>query len=186
MKHITKSGIVAFFLVTGCYGSAHNQRAEAETAWATGRAEEALVIAGQMYGRYADDNRQASRAVPDAMVLITERLADELVVPSDIGLHAPPDVAIRDAGLKPAASLHGELLDATLSLDAGRVLPAILSIQALGLTRFARALFVVLDRPEPFVDSSKLTRGLNVAVRSLIVKRAALDALKALARPQLR
>jgi hypothetical protein len=176
----------------GCYGTAVYGRAEAEHAWRRGRFNDAVSRTEALAARYFDANPEAARAVPDHLAALDARFDDGVViVPPPGPTPDPRPPTLRDdahphedatATTRPAPGAFDRDLSARLvSLDAPACLSAIRVVEHLHLKRFGPWLIAIADRPEPYTDTTDLTGHLDNAERSLLVKHAALRALRSLA-----
>lgn len=153
---------------------------EAVGAWRGGNEARALALSRAEYERFREGNAlgeatvvmdlEAARAVYRETPIVLE--GDELV----------PEPARHEAeGL-----LKGGMAEA-LKKDLGssgvfRVLRGIRTVERLGVTRHAVELLAIIWRRDPFAVDHPSVSGMGTARRSLLVKRAALDALESLSR----
>jgi hypothetical protein len=146
----------------GCYGSEHGALTRASNAWRVGDRDTALHEARAMYDRFAGDNPEATARAAELLPELRRILAEREPTRQ----------------LDPDADLRARLL----SVDAAATLPAIASVEGLGLRRHGQALLAIISRRDAWQDSSDLTADLDVGTRSMLVKTMALEAMTSLAR----
>lgn len=153
---------------------------EAVGAWRGGNEARALELARAEYERFRDGNDLGEATVEsDLDAVRTVYRETPMVLEGD---EVVPEPARHEAeGL-----LKGGMAE-SLKKDLGgdgvfRVLRSIRTVERLGVARHAVDLLAIVWRREPFaVDHAALSKT-SAARRSLLVKRAALDALESLSR----
>ena len=166
--------VAVALLLAACAGSL-DAYPDALNAWRSGREGASLALAREEYARYRDANDLAEaevrRVVDDAQRALSERP----IVPRS-GLPAP--IAVRNGS-------PGALRDAVRAdLLSGRITAILRAsgvVANLGLRAHAPDLITVVFRRDPVADDGGLLTGVGVALRSIAAKRAALDALEAIA-----
>lgn len=153
---------------------------EAVGAWRGGKEARALELARAEYERFRDGNDLSeATVVSDLGVVRAVYRETPMVLEGD---EVVPEPAQHEAeGL-----LKGGMAE-SLKKDLGgdgvfRVLRGIRTVERLGIARHALDLLAIVWRRDPFaVDHTSLSE-MSPARRSLLVKRAALDALEGLSR----
>lgn len=161
-------------LVAACAGS-FDGYPDALNAWRSGRDGAALELARDEYARYRDANDLDEIEVRRVVDGARRELSERPIVPRD-GLPAP--IEMRNGG-------PGALRDAVRAdLLSGRITAILRAsgvVANLGLRAHAPDLITVVFRRDPVGDDGGLLTGVGVALRSIAAKRAALDALEAIA-----
>ncbi len=169
----------------GCPSLTANTYTDAANRWQAGDRRGALDSARAVYGRFLRDNDVA----PDRVAALARR-ARALLDETPVWEAAP--AAGRPGDLGRAHRLDGDPDALTQRLRAdllgGRVTPtlrAVATVAGLGLQGEARGLLAVVFRRPPLDGGEELLPEASVAERSLVAKRAALEALESLvsARP---
>ncbi len=168
--------VLALCLLSAC-ASTPTLPAAAQ-AWRSGRRASALAMARAEVERFRLGNHLDHAAI-DAELEAVSRWLDETpvaldeapsAIPTDLGRPEP-------AAFDVLAGLRSDLA----SQGATRALRAIRGVMKLGLERFAIDLLTLAWRREPWqADTPRLAEP-PTALRALVVKSAALDALEALA-----
>lgn len=165
-----------FVSLSACVSA--GQFPEAVGAWRGGNEARALALSKAEYERFREGN-----ALGEATVVTDLESARAVYRETPIVLdgdeHVPEPARHEAEGL-----LRGGMAEA-LKRDLGssgvfRVLRAILAVEKLGVTRHAVELLAIIWRRDPFAIDHPWLSGLSPARRSLLVKRAALDALESL------
>ena len=169
---------VALALAAGALGACASSLggyAETLTSWRAGDHTGALAHARAEYQRFREGNDLSEQAVRAAVDGAMDALAERPIVPRS----GPPAAVPMDLGAP------GALRDAVRAdLLSGRVTPilrACASTAHLGLRVHAPDLITVIFRRDPVTADGGLLAEASVALRSVAAKRAALDALEALA-----
>lgn len=170
--------LAVFVSMSACVSAGHFP--EAVGAWRGGKEARALELAGAEYERFRDGNDLSEATVASDLDAVRAVYRETpMVLEGDV---LTPEPAQHEAeGL-----LKGGMAE-SLKKDLGgegviRVLRGIQAVERLGIVRHAVDLLAIVWRREPFaVDHASLS-GMSAARRSLLVKRAALDALESLSR----
>ena len=169
--------LVLAIALTGCVSA--GRMPDAVSAWRAGSYERAITLAQAEYEHFRDGNDIAETVVvADLAALILLLRSTPIVLPGDERPAAPSE----EEGL-----LRGQMADA-LRRDLGssgvmRVVRAVRAVMRLQIEHHGRELLAVIWRRDPFAGDHPAVAEFGTARRSLVVKRAALDALTALARP---
>lgn len=164
--------LIVTFALAACGGLAGYS--EAMNAWRAGRQSAALELARAEYAHFRDDNDLAEGDVRRAVDAARAELSERPVVPR----RGPPTTVPVGGG--PGAlsdALRGDLISGRITA----VLRATSVVANLRLRAHAPDLITVVYRREPVEDDGGLLADAGVALRSVAAKRAALDALEALA-----
>ncbi|PKN57684.1 MAG: hypothetical protein CVU56_09660 [Deltaproteobacteria bacterium HGW-Deltaproteobacteria-14] len=170
------SAVTVALLLAACAGSLDTYP-DAVNAWRSGREGAALALAREEYARYRDANDLAEAEVRRVVDGARGALSERPVVPRG-GLPAP--IAVRNGA--PGALrdvVRGDLLSGRITA----ILRASSVVANLGLRAHAPDLITVVFRRDPVADDGGLLTEASVALRSIAAKRAALDALEAIAGP---
>lgn len=153
---------------------------EAVGAWRGGNEARAIELARAEYERFRDGNGLSEAAVVSDLAAVRAVYRETPIV-LDEEDRVPEPARHEAEGL-----LKGGMAEA-LREDLGstgvfRVLRAIYTVERLGVARHAVELLAIVWRREPFAVDHASLAGTSPARRSLVVKRAALDALEGLRR----
>lgn len=156
-----------------CGGLGLSDYPDAIHAWRSGQRDQALELARASYEKFRRDNGLAEAEIGQATEAALATLEDELVVPAGgVDPAVGPETLDGDSSTL-MARVRADLL-------SGRATPtmrAILNVSALGLSTHAQGLLSVVFRREPIEADGGVLSDHSVALRSLVTKRAALDAL---------
>ncbi len=181
---------------------------EAANAWRAGERPKALALARAEVERFRVGNSLDAQAITNALAELSEALRTmPIALPGDgmpvrpDELDEPPSGESPDARPKspapkdaPPTDLEGRApplfratMESTLRKDlvasgALRVVRATRSVMRLGMDRFGVELLAVCFRRDAFTSDHALVASYPTALRSLVVKFAALDALEELTR----
>jgi len=191
--------VLAVALTTGCVSTPRFP--EAANAWRSGQKTKALTLARAEVERFRDGNSLENQVIEDALAELSEALRTmPIALPGD-GLpvrpeeleDGPPDGA-QEADSDAPEELEGRAppllratMESTLRKDlvasgALRVVRAARSVMRLGMDRFGVELLAVCFRRDAFTADHPLVASQSNALRSLVVKFAAIDALEELVR----
>lgn len=176
MRSATAALLAVGLAVTtaGCV-SASGSLGDAMHAWRNKRTAAALAHASDEYARFRDanglDEGEIRRVVDGARRDLAER-------PIVAGGRLPPPVPM--ASDRPGA-LRDAIREDLLSGRVTAILRAVASVEGLGLRAHAPELLAIVYRREPVEPDGGLLEDASVALRSVAVKRAALDALTSFA-----
>ncbi|PIE20113.1 MAG: hypothetical protein CSA66_01465 [Proteobacteria bacterium] len=164
----------ACWLFAGCV-SAGGGVGDALSAWRSGRTGAALERASAEYARFRDGNGLTEAAVRAAAADLRKTLSETPLPPAvaasaDRSPHARPGVL--------AQELRADLLSGEVTATAR----AIGVVAGLELRARAPELLAIVYRRDPIRAAGRLMAGASVALRSVTVKRLALDALERLQR----
>lgn len=190
-----RSLVVAMLLalalpVVGCGGGLATYE-DSVAAWRAGDRGDAVARARATYERFRDDNDLTEAEVRAAVAEARERLDNEIVLPRgeqstvDPRQLVDPEFMELDGPIEGfgGGADHGEALRAGLRADllSGRATPtmrALETVRALRIEREIPGVISVIYRRDPIAADGGLLDGASVALRSVAVKRAALDVLE--------
>lgn len=173
---LTLSTFILAALVGAC-GTSAGALQDASHDWQRGQHARARTWAHAEVLRFQEGNDLADAALDAALQAATTRLVADLPLVAD-GDHAPN--IPRDAGDGDVLrALHTDLL----SPGATRVLRAIRTVRALALAAFGPELLTIVANRAPYTIDGPLLRDATPALRSVAVKRYAVEALDALDSP---
>lgn len=151
---------------------------EAATSWRAGRTARALDLARAEYGRWLEGNGLSDAVVEADLGVVLEALQSPVIWPDDGAPEVPRRVGEPERG---AGDARGRLRADLSGRGVVRAVRAVRSVERLELRAFAIDLLALVWRREGMVADHGAVGGLDEARRSLLVKRAALSALRSLA-----
>ena len=163
--------LALFCLMTAC--ATAPRETDANAAWHRGNHPRALALARAMVDRFREDNALSEAAIRKALTDTTEWL-DTTPIPLSGDTEAP---------IGGTVDLARELRRDLFATGATRTLRAVRAISRLQLQAFAHDLIALTWRLEPWQGDTPKLATFGTALRSLVVKTAALEALEALAHP---
>lgn len=170
---LTLSTLLAAALLAACATTAGAAQ-DASHAWQRGQRDRARSWAHAELARFQHDNGLTDAALDTALQAVETRFASELPLLAD-GDRAPG--APRDAGDGDVLrALHADLL----APGATRAVRAIHTVRALALTAFGPELLTIVATHAPYAVDGPLLADASPALRSVAVKRYAVQALDAL------
>lgn len=174
MRHVRWA---ALWLVVGCGHLDLGSWEQVSAWWEAGARTRAVEEAAATYRAFLEDNGLDGAEIARQTEAVRARLGDEVIfIP---GERTPPSARIDGASL-PSPSLDHDLRADLLSPRATVALRAVETVRGLGLGRHARGLLAVVYRRAPYRDEGGLLADQDTATRSVVCKRAALEALQAL------
>lgn len=144
-------------------------------AWRAGQPRVALAAAEDEYARFRDGNDLDESAVRAVVAEARRALAERPIVPT-----RRPEAPVAMEAERPGA-MREAIREDLLSGRITAVLRGVASVEGLGLRLHAPELIAIIYRREPIAADGGLLEEASVALRSVAAKRAALDALRALA-----
>ena len=166
-------------LLSAC-GTAAGALQDASHDWQRGQRVRARTWAHAELVRFQQGNDLADAVLDGAVQAAATRLASDLPLVAD-GDRSP--IAPHDAGDGDVLrALHTDLL----ASGATRVLRAIRTVRALALTAFGPELLTIVANRAPYTVDGPLLTDATPALRSVAVKRYAVEALDALDAPAVR
>lgn len=170
---LTLSTSLLVLLMSAC-ASATGGLPDAARDWQRGDHARARGWAHAELGRFEADNDLADAALATALQAAVTRLGADLplVAEGDQTPDTPRDTGDGDV----LRALHADLLAA----GATRVLRAIRTVRALALGAFGPELLTIVASRAPYVVDGPLLADATPALRSVAVKRYAVEALDAL------
>lgn len=174
--------LVLALVLTSCVSA--GRMPDAASAWRAGSYGRAIALAQSEYERFRDGNDLTEATVTSDLATLVDVLRSPIVLPGDD--HASPTPVADDTPTDGDGLARGNMADA-LRRDLGssgvlRVVRAVRSVMRLEVERHGRELLAILWRRDPFTEDHTAVADLGPARRSMLVKRAALDALIELAR----
>ncbi len=167
-------------LTAGCVSTTWGKGLHANIElWQRGRPGDALKMATAEYHRFQNANALSHEKISRGLEAANLMLSEMPLLSAGQPRMPQPELSDDGSG---ARTLLDALRADLLSTGVTRVIRAVRQVQAMEIKEEIPSLMMIIYRKEVFLDDDGVLKGHGNALRSMVAKRAALDALIALLR----